>query len=168
MTPPLSKTKSTLLTPEETGRAAAGIKLLAASKGYTRYTDLHTALTAAGYPGSYATFGRLMNAVRPAQESEVSAIARFFGVQPRDLTGAAVNPVKDPTPPRLVEYDLPVPEVAEGLKRLPLPVGRKPKAAKLDPGQFQALADAITELTTAVREFGKATGARRVPLQEVS
>lgn len=176
MTPPLRKTKSTLLTLEETERAAEGIKLLARSMGYTKHTDLHTALAAAGYPGSYATFGRLMNAARPAQEAELSAIARFFNVLPRDLTGAAVNPMKDPAPPRLVEYDLPAPEaatlprvmaaVADAAK--PLPVGRRPKAAALDPGQVQALADSIAELTGAIREFTAASAAKRTPLQKVS
>jgi hypothetical protein len=151
----LPKTRSTLLTIEETTRAAAGIKLLAASKGYSSYTTLHRALAANGYPGSYATFTRLLAAVRVAQRTEVESIARFFNVNIGDLTGAIVNPIKDPVPPRLIEYDVPRPAVPEGPAKLtPMPAVRRPaRAPQLPAGEVLALAEAIDGLTAAVREM---------------
>lgn len=167
---PLRKTKATLLTMEETEKAAGLIKVLGASRGYTRYSDLHTALAANGYPASYATFARFMRSVRPAQASELTPIARFFNLAPEDLTGAVENPLKDPAPPRLVEYDLPAPEAIEPpAPAAPSGVSRKPKASSYSPEvvqQVQALADSIEALTLAIREL---TGtARRTPLQNVS
>ena len=158
MTAALTKTHSTKLTPEETARAAAGIKLLAASMGFTQYAALHARLAAAGYPASYATFGRLMNATRVAQRSEVELIARYFNVRPRDLTGEAVNPVKDPAPARLIEFGLPPAEaVAEGpAKARPIPTirgaagtARTRTSGALDLGPLVA---AVEGLTAAIRE----------------
>lgn len=151
-TAPLTKTHNTKLTPEETARAAAGIKLLAASRGFTQYVTLHAKLAAAGYPGSYATFGRLMNGSRVAQQAEVETIARYFNVQPFYLTGGSVNPVKDPVPPRLIEFDVPRPAVAEG--PIPIPPMRRPvRGAKAAAPDVLALADAIAGLTAVVREL---------------
>jgi hypothetical protein len=156
-TAPLTKTHSTKLTQEETARAASGIKLLAASRGFTQYAALHAKLAASGYPASYATFGRLMNATRVAQRSEIELIARYFNIHPRDLTGEAVNPVKDPAPPRLIEYDVPAAAPApEGPVRSALtPPMRRPSRLAPDPlpeSGFRALADSVDALTAAIRE----------------
>ncbi|QAY16168.1 hypothetical protein SEA_SONALI_56 [Arthrobacter phage Sonali] len=166
MPPQMVKTRNTLLSLEETRLAATSIKLLATSKGFQQYKPLHDALVAAGYPGSYATFTRLLSAARQAQETEVATIARFFNVQPRDLTGSE-NPMKDPAPPRLVEFDLPVQAVPEGpVRALPLPRSRrdpKPGNVQVPAAELLALAEAINGLTEVLRASWVTPGPEEMP-----
>ena len=152
----LPRTQKTLLTPEETTRVAASVKLLAASRGITNWKTLHDRVAAAGYPGSYPSLTRLMSASRPAQEAEVAALARYFNLEPRDLIGRG-DPVKDAKPARLIEFDLPAvagpSEVPDSVSELRTRRVRRDKGQKVTADDVLALTGAVAALTTVLRDL---------------
>ncbi|QGJ93503.1 helix-turn-helix DNA binding protein [Arthrobacter phage Mufasa8] len=136
----LTKTRATLLSTEDTKHVADAVKLLAASKGFRQAQHLYEAAARNGYPGSVASLRRMLNGNRPAQEAEVVALARAFGVTSRDLIGHGA------ARPKLIEFDLPA-APREPVQEKP----RKAKPGKLTGDDLRELATAISELTQAVR-----------------
>lgn len=137
----LTKTRATLLSTEETKHVADAVKLLSRGRAFHTTQRLYDAAIRHGYPGSAASMRRMLNGNRPAQEAEVAALARTFNVTTHDLTGYGSSR------PKLIEFDLPVPEPREVPEAKP----RKAKPGKLTGEDLRELATAISELTQAVR-----------------